>query len=118
MQVQLKGQDEPVTLNEVVKDDDAIIGITGSGKRFVTLKDRTRGDLPIRHPYRVYLKGGAGFRAVDPSFADAEEWFINGEDAETFTLPDGQDIEIEREQVLSLLSATPEDEAAAIASSN
>lgn len=119
MQVKLKGQDEPVTLAEVVSDDDvAVIGITGTGKRFVTLRDRVRDNLPVRHPYRVYLQGGAGFRAIDPSFADAEEWFLNGEEAETFTLPDGRDLTVKRDEVLSLLSATPEDEANTIASNN
>ena len=119
MKVQLKGQDEPVTLTEVIKDDqEAVIGVTGTGKRFVTLIDRVRNHLPSRHPYRVYLNGGAGFRAIDPSFEDAEEWLLHGEEGETFTLPDGREVVVSRDDVLSLLSATPEDEAATIANNN
>lgn len=117
-QIQLQGQDEPITLENVVEDDEVVVGITRSGKRFVTLPNRLRGNLPVRHPYRVYLRGGAGFRTIDPSFEDAQEWLVYGDDAMDFTLPDGREIKIERDDVLSLLSATPEDEANAIASNN
>ena len=118
-QVQLRGQDEPVTLEEVTVDnDEAIAGITRSGKKFVTLRNRLRDSLPIRHPYRVYLRNGAGLRVIAPSFEDAEEWFLHGEEKMDFTLPDGMELEITRDEVLSLLSATPEDAANAIAASN
>ena len=119
MEVQLKGQEGTVTLTEVQKDDEqAIVGTTNSGKRFVTLRERTRGDLPVRHPYRVYLLNGSGFRASDPSFDDAETWFLDGDGEETFTLPEGQEVKVSRDKVLSLLSATPEDELNIIASNN
>lgn len=117
-QIQLRGQEDPITLEKVVQDDEMIVGITRSGKRFVTLPDRLQDSLPVRHPYRVYLRGGAGFRAIDPSFEDAHEWLVYGDDAMDFILPDGREIKIERSDVLSLLSATPEDEANAVASNN
>lgn len=119
MEVNLRGQGEPVTLAEVEVDDaDALVGTTRTGKRFVTLRSRVRGNLPIRHPYRVYLRGGAGFRSIDPSFPDAEEWFLRGDGKMDFTVEDGREVTLEKEDVLSLLSATPEDEAATIAGSN
>lgn len=119
MEVKLRGQGEPVTLAEVKVDDDAaVVGTTRSGKRFVTLRDRVRGDLPIRHPYRVYLRNGAGFRSIAPSFEDAEEWFLSGDGKMDFTMDDGREIPLERDEVLSLLSATPEDEAETIANNN
>jgi hypothetical protein len=112
MQVHLKGQEEPVELAEAEAHPDhaeAIVGTTLTGKRFVTRADRVEED---EKPYRIYLRNGSVYRAVTPTFAEAEDWFL----AETTHLPshltirteDGQRRVISHGATLSLLSAMPD----------
>lgn len=121
VKVRLKGQDEPVTLTHVERDDDyAVVGTTPSGKRFVAPRESVRPmELPSCHPYRVYLRGGAGLRAVDPPFEAAEEWLVDTDvDSLTFTTAEGDEVDVPRKAVLSILSPTPEDAIAAQAAMN
>lgn len=125
MQVRLKGS-QPVTLADVEKDDEqGIIGTTTTGKRFVARRDRLAKPIPPRHPFRVYLTSGELLRVVDPAFEDVEAFYLGapGEDALgtasiELTLEHGEDRQIQHAEVLSLLSALPEDERAAQAQAN
>jgi hypothetical protein len=110
--VQLKGQPNPINLTEVVRDDDqAVIGTTNSGKRFVTRVENIGAPIPPRHPYRVYLMNGMAIRAIDPSFEELEEWYLgDSEGPLAVTLADHSTAQLERANVRSLLSATPEDQ--------
>jgi hypothetical protein len=113
MQVHLKGQTDPVDLAEIDAHPDhagAIVGTTPTGKRFVTRVDRLDED---EKPYRIYLRNGSVYRAVKPTFAEAEDWFL----AETSLLPgsgltirteDGRRKVINHGATLSLLSAMPD----------
>lgn len=102
------------------KDDEAVIGTTGTGKRFVTRADRQAKPLPPRHPYRVYTQPDRiVLRVIDPSFEEAEAWFLDSteEDLAVITA-DGTAVNLERDEVQSLLSALPEDQQAVEAQIN
>jgi hypothetical protein len=129
MEVKLKGQDETVTLTEVERDDDhAVIGITNSGKRFAARRDQIEDpdnpepeveqdarEIPARHPYRIYLTSGGTLRVLDPSFDEAEAFYL-GDNADQFLTvrtADGADVPLPFLAIRSVLSATPDDRRAA-----
>jgi hypothetical protein len=119
MQVRLKGGTSTVTLTEVDQDDDqAVIGTTKSGKRFVALREQIAEPVAEAHPYRVYLKGGHVLRVVDPAFADMEAAYLTGNDHVELVTEGGEEQEITTADILSLLSAAPEDLRAAEAVAN
>lgn len=113
MEVLLRGQ--PVDLAAVERDDeDAVIGITPTGKRLVARRDIVKAepveapDAVESHPYRVYVGPNAPVRMVGPSFADAEAWLLgNVEEPLTFRREDGYPATLTRAQVVSILSAIP-----------
>ena len=107
-----------VRLREVEREDDiAVIGTTETGKRFVVAATHVKEEdpLPTRHPYRVYLHTGEVLRVLDPPFEDAEQAYLTAPThaQANLRLEDGSYRTITRGEVLSLLSATPEAQAAA-----
>lgn len=121
MEVRLKGQASPVTLVEVERDDDTgVIGTTNSGKRFVARRDRIAKPLPARHPFRIYRRDGYAMRAIDPAFEEVEEFFLSDADDDELivTLEDGSEQTVTRTQMLSVLSAMPEDQRSVEAQAN
>lgn len=111
-------------------DEEAVIGTTNSGKRFVARRDVVGEPeegftpepepIPARHRYRIYLRSGGVIPVIDPSFEEAEKWYLDGE--QTLAVrPEGarrREIAVDRDDVLTLLSATPEDDRAMQATAN
>lgn len=107
-----------IRLREVEREDEtAVIGTTETGKRFVVAANHVKEEdpLPARHPYRVYLHTGEVLRVIDPPFEEAESAYLTApEHAQAqLRLEDGTFRPITKGEVLSLLSATPEAQAAA-----
>lgn len=116
-----------VTLVEVERDDDQfVIGTTNTGKRLVAPRaslvepvaefEPAVGDSPTgQHPYRVYLRNGSFVRIVAPPFATMEDVFVGNDSETTYGLrtADSQIAEIRHDQIVSILSPTPDDQAVA-----
>lgn len=129
MEVQLKDQSQPVTVPEVETDDEKVlVGKNNSGKTFVARKDRV-GDYeptepepyPARHRFRIYLREGGVLAVIDPAFEEVQKFYTSkGKATDTLRvrLEGGPHILIEREDILTILSATPQDQASAEAAAN
>lgn len=120
MNVRLKGSGTTVTLIEVDQDDDkALVGTTKSGKRFVARREMVADPVAEAHPYRVYLNGGGILRVVDPAFAEVEARYLDGAATSTeIVTAEGVTQDLATADILSLLSAAPEDLRAAEAVAN
>jgi hypothetical protein len=130
MDVPLKNG-QTIHLVSVERDDEqGVVGVTNSGKRFVATRD-VIGEpeegfvpepepMPARHRFRVYLRNGEIVRAVDPKFESIEKWYFDGGLGDTckVRVEDGSYRVITHTEVLTILSAMPEDEARAQASAN